>query len=313
MNLHWIVGALMLVHQAHAYDPHSLTLTHEGQSVANVKRTEYLMPHTGWPFVNDLQMRKLMDRVANATYEPPVNAHLNDSGVIVSEMIGFELDRRMFASSFIGYMVEGGFDGGMEIPQRKIYPKVDGELLAIIKEKMIGQYTTYFNSNNKSRSHNISLSVKAVNNQFIFPGETFSFNQIVGIRSAQRGYKRAKVIVRGEVAEGIGGGICQTSSTLFNAADRAGLRIVQRYSHSRRVPYVPPGRDATVSWYGPDFVFQNTYEQPIMIRAFASGGQVTILIYTAESVNTEFRKVPSASKRLPEEVEVDRGVNGIVP
>ncbi len=194
---------------------------------------------------------------------------------------------------------------------KPVYPKVDSELLATVQEKMIGQYTTYFNSNNKNRSHNISLAAKAINNQFVFPGETFSFNQIVGIRSASRGYLRAKIIVRGEISEGIGGGICQISSTLFNAADRAGLKIVQRYSHSRNVTYVPPGRDATVSWYGPDFVFQNMYNQPVLIRAIVSGGQTTILIYSSESINVKSRDVPSASKRLPAEIDADRNVNGI--
>ena len=83
----------------------------------------------------------------------------------------------------------------------------------------------------------------------------------------------AKIIVRGEFSEGIGGGICQISSTLYNAVDRAGLKIVERYSHSRSVPYVPPGRDATVNWGGPDFSFKNNYNQPILIRAQALPGQ----------------------------------------
>ncbi|MNG07089.1 VanW like protein [compost metagenome] len=119
---------------------------------------------------------------------------------------------------------------------------------------------------------------------------------------------RAPVIVKGEVSEGIGGGICQISSTLFNAADRAGLQIVQRYSHSRNVPYVPPGRDATVSWYGPDFVFKNRYSQPILIRAFVYGGQVSISIFSSEAVDHEPRQVPSASKKLPEEIRMEQSV-----
>lgn len=93
------------------------------------------------------------------------------------------------------------------------------------------------------------------------------------MRTPDKGYMKAPVIVRGELSEGVGGGICQVSSTLFNAVDRAGLEIVQRYSHSRRVPYVPPGRDATVSWGGPDLRFQNKYNQPVLIRAKQHGGR----------------------------------------
>jgi vancomycin resistance protein YoaR len=100
---------------------------------------------------------------------------------------------------------------------------------------------------------------------------------------------------------------------LFNAADRAGLHIVQRYSHSRHVPYVPPGRDATVSWYGPDFVFQNKYSMPILIRAFAQHGTVHVSIYSHELIHYKPREVPHASKQLPEEVRAERGVQSILP
>ena len=95
----------------------------------------------------------------------------------------------------------------------------------------------------------------------------------------------AKIIVRGEFSEGIGGGICQISSTLFNAVDRAGLTIIERYSHSRSVPYVPHGRDATVNWGGPDFSFRNNYNQPILIRAQALPGRVYISISSSDVIN----------------------------
>lgn len=119
-----------------------------------------------------------------------------------------------------------------------------------------------------------------------------------------KGYKRAPVIVKGELSEDVGGGICQVSSTLFNAVDRAGLQIVQRYSHSKRVPYVPPGRDATVSWYGPDFRFKNKYSQPILIKAKAHRGSMIVTIYSSEMTKTVPRKIPSVSNRLPREVHI---------
>ncbi|MGE7054423.1 VanW family protein, partial [Paenibacillus glucanolyticus] len=172
-----------------------------------------------------------------------------------------------------------------------------------IRVKPIGYYVTYFNSSNKNRSHNIALASKAIDSAVVFPGETFSFNEVVGMRTIDRGYKRAGVIVRGELSEGVGGGICQVSSTLFNAIDRAGLQIVKRYSHSRNVPYVLPGRDATVSWGGPDFVFENAYNQPILIRAYGSGGRMTVSIFSSELIEYKPRNVPSISNRLPEETK----------
>ena len=92
------------------------------------------------------------------------------------------------------------------------------------------------------------------------------------------------------------------SSTLFNAVDRAGLRIIERYSHSRHVSYVPPGRDATVSWYGPDFRFQNKYNQPILIRAKQYGGSMVVTLHSSDMINYSSKKVPNAPSRLPEEI-----------
>ncbi len=123
----------------------------------------------------------------------------------------------------------------------------------------------------------------------------------------------APIIVKGEFSEDIGGGICQVSSTLFNAADNAGLSIVERYSHSRSVPYVPPGRDATVSWYGPDLRFQNKYNQPILIRAKQYGGSIAVALYSSDVINTEPRKIPDASSHLPEEIKKEPAVQSSGP
>ncbi|QJD88047.1 VanW family protein [Cohnella herbarum] len=292
--------------------PDSAIVVDHDQTVASIKRSDYTLPYLGLPVVNENKLDKLIDDVSKRVYRAPVNAGLDDGGRIVPEQAGSELNRFAFMDRVYGYIVEGK-SLRIEAPLRKLHPKVDTELLTSIREKQIGVYTTYFNSNNKNRSHNIKLAAKAINNHYVFPGETFSFNKVVGERSASKGYQRAKVIVRGEVAEGIGGGICQISSTLFNAADRAGMQIVQRYSHSRRVPYVPPGRDATVSWYGPDFSFQNNYSYPILIRAVVYGGQVSIILYSADEVNEKPREVPRASKRLPEEVPADQNVQRIMP
>jgi vancomycin resistance protein YoaR len=182
---------------------------------------------------------------------------------------------------------------------------VDSELLANIRVQKIGEYITYFNSNNENRAHNITLSTEAIDDYVVFPNETFSFNKVVGERSKENGYLPAPVIVKGELSEGVGGGICQVSSTLFNAVDKVGLEIVERYTHSRSVRYVPPGRDATVSWYGPDFRFRNNYNQPILIRTKRLGGSISVSLYSSDVIDYEPRKVPMASPRLPEEINTE--------
>ncbi|XID94782.1 VanW family protein [Paenibacillaceae bacterium WGS1546] len=310
MILQWLICAAIAANFVPAAD--ALVMTLDGRVVAEANRSEYAFPSPGTPAVHDGKAEALADRMDKAAFQPPQNAYLDVRGAVVPEARGYKLDRKKFMERFYGYVIEGE-PAAMELPRRVVYPRVDSELLISIKEKMIGRYTTYYNPNNKNRSHNISLASEAINNRYVFPGETFSFNETVGERTSQRGYQRAKVIVRGEVSEGIGGGICQISSTLFNAADRAGMEIVQRYTHSRHVPYVPPGRDATVSWYGPDFVFKNPYDRPILIRSFAHHGTATILIYSAEEIDFKPREVPSASKKLPEEVSADRNVNRNAP
>jgi vancomycin resistance protein YoaR len=166
-------------------------------------------------------------------------------------------------------------------------------LLGNIQSKRIGRYITSFNLSNKERTNNIKLATIAINNTVLFPGETFSFNKVVGKRTAGKGYLRAPVIIRGSFSEDIGGGICQVSSTLFNAVDNAGLHIIQRFSHSRKVNYIPPGRDATVSWYGPDFVFKNKYNQPILIQAKTLGNKLIIKIYSSDVIEYRPKNVPS--------------------
>jgi len=265
---------------------------------ATVQRSDYRQ--TGLPFPDEDKLAGLLERLDREFHVPPVDARLDARGRIVPDEPGYRLDRNAFSGQFHSFFFGSG-SAFVEAPMRLVRARVDSELLAQIKEKPIGHYVTYFNPANRNRAHNIALAAKAVNNTVVFPGETFSFNRTVGRRTKQRGYVEAPIIVRGELSEGIGGGICQVSSTLYNAADRAGLKIVQRYSHSRSVPYVRPGRDATVSWHGPDFVFRNPYDQPVLLRTSVAGGRVYAAFYSSDAILYKPRKVPSMSGEVPEE------------
>jgi vancomycin resistance protein YoaR len=304
MKWHWIVGLSLWLQPIHT--PDHLSIIQQDEIIISVNRADYQL--SALPVVDPNKFDSLLDKLDKQLYIKPHNALIGNDGKIVPDKNGYQLDRSRFTDLFYSYFFGSG-STSIEAPRKPIYAKVDSELLANIREKHIGQYTTYYNAGNKNRSHNITLAAKAINNHVVFPGETFSFNRVVGRRDKGKGYLQAPVIVRGELAEDIGGGICQVSSTLFNAVDRAGLRIVQRYSHSRSVPYVLPGRDATVSWDGPDFTFQNTYNQPILIRAHAGGGQMYISIYSSEILEFNLRHVPGMSKRLPEEISIQRNPN----
>ncbi|MFC2947391.1 VanW family protein [Virgibacillus sediminis] len=263
----------------------SLAKTSEEDEPVTLKRAEieqYELSYTGGTFVDNTKLNGLMDMIEKKVYKEPQNAYLDDNGQIVEGKPGETIDRNkfdlLFRKAFYNKKI-----AHMKVPKRPIYPRVDKAMMTEISKKELGSYTTSFRKSNVERSHNIELAAEAINNHVLFPGETFSFNEVVGERTEEKGYERAPVIVRGELTEDIGGGICQVSSTLFNAVDLKGVKIVERYAHSRRVPYVPPGRDATVSWWGPDFVFKNLYNEPILIRALVRDGNMIVKIMSSET------------------------------
>ncbi|SFX67846.1 Putative peptidoglycan binding domain-containing protein [Thermoactinomyces sp. DSM 45891] len=178
-----------------------------------------------------------------------------------------------------------------ELPFITVEPQVTTKDVEKASNKLVGSFKTTFDPGNENRTINIKKSSETIDGLVLLPGEEFSFNKVVGERTVARGYKKAGVIVKGELAEDIGGGICQVSSTLYNSVDRAKVQITRRISHSKEVPYVPPGRDATVSWGGPDFRFKNNYNKPMVIRITVSGGTIQINTYTAPGA--ERGKIPS--------------------
>lgn len=144
--------------------------------------------------------------------------------------------------------------------------------------RKISTYTTKTTSN-KNRNTNVRLSAEAINGRTVMPGEIFSFNGTTGERTQERGYKEAAAISGGQSKDEIGGGVCQTSSTLFNAVARADLEIVERSPHAWPSSYVEKGMDATVNWPGLDFKFKNNTDYPIFIVAGYSNQKVTVDIY----------------------------------
>ncbi|MCM3490109.1 VanW family protein [Alkalihalophilus marmarensis] len=282
----------------------TLTLTHDGETLITIHRTEFADGILGRAAVDEDKYAELEDTIATQVYMDPVNAKLDEFGQIIPEETGITLDRRAFRELFFEYFY-GSERVSTDVPTFTLFAKVDKELLKEIRAVQMGAYVTYFNSHNKERAHNITLAAEAINNYVVFPNERFSFNKAVGKRTPERGYLPAPVIVRGELTEGIGGGICQVSSTLFNAVDKAGMNIIERYTHSKRVTYVPPGRDATVSWYGPDFAFTNRHNQPILILAKTYHGTLLVKFFSSEEIDYTPRDVPRAPNKLPPEVDVD--------
>lgn len=129
----------------------------------------------------------------------------------------------------------------------------------------ISSATTNFGTSSENRSENIRVASKAINGKLLMPGDTFSFNDVVGERSSARGYKIAKGIIDDKVVDDIGGGVCQVSTTLYNAILRTNMASVERYHHSLPCSYIGTGLDATVAYGLLDYRFKNTYSYPIYI------------------------------------------------
>lgn len=145
--------------------------------------------------------------------------------------------------------------------------------------QLLGTFSTTYNIGNKNRVTNLELASEKIDGTIILPGEIFSYNKIVGERTIAKGYKEAAVYSGGKVVDGIGGGICQLSSTLYNAVVYANLEVTERSNHRFLTSYVTAGRDATVSWGTIDFCFKNTRNYPIKIKSSVKNGVVTTEIF----------------------------------
>ena len=143
----------------------------------------------------------------------------------------------------------------------------------------LSTFKTKYDAGDRDRTTNLRLACQKINGKVIMPGETFSYNSALGPRTSAAGYKNAKIYEAGQVVDGLGGGICQISSTLYNSVLMADLEIIERRNHQFVTSYVGAGRDATVVYGSTDFKFKNTREYPIRIVASAENGIATVSIY----------------------------------
>jgi vancomycin resistance protein YoaR len=145
-------------------------------------------------------------------------------------------------------------------------------------EEVVGSYTTTYGGT-PGRLHNVQLVAELIDGALVAPGARFSFNQTTGERNAAKGFEEAPVIINGELESGIGGGVCQVSTTVFNAAFEAGLSIEKRTNHALYISHYPIGRDATVNYPDLDLVFRNDTDHWLLLRTFVSPGSLTVNLY----------------------------------
>jgi vancomycin resistance protein YoaR len=144
--------------------------------------------------------------------------------------------------------------------------------------ELVGGYTTYFGGD-PNRIHNVQLVARLIDRHLITPGSTFSFNKTTGERNAAKGFLEAPVIINGELKNGLGGGVCQVSTTVFNAAYEAGLSITERHNHALYIDHYPLGRDATVNYPDTDLKFVNDTEHWLLVETIIGSASLTVRLY----------------------------------
>ena len=243
-----------------------------------------------------------IDKIAEQVIGDPVSATVSkeDGKTIIPEKVGVQFDVEE-ARTIIG----DGSAESYEIPVTTTAAKVTAEKLAeVLFRDTLASCSTSLNEGNVPRTNNVRLASAAINGTILNPGEEFSYNNVVGERTTERGYQSAGAYSGNEIIDEVGGGVCQPSSTLYMAVLRADLEVTQRVNHSFTVAYTPLGEDATVSWGGPDFCFKNDTDYPIKILAEQSNGQLTMTIVgTKTSDKTVTTRTEVIETYTPQRIE----------
>jgi len=222
-----------------------------------------------------LNIKKIANEIGKQIDQKMIPSRMTSDGIWKEGKPSYEL--------FEKELVEDLMDVGMWERSRAL-PIVKKRPIAQSKDanrnsEVIGKYVADIVGTANGKIENIRLSANTINGVILGKGDRFSFNALIGDTTPDKGYQLGKEIVAGKLVDGYGGGVCQTSSTLYNAADQAGLKMIERYSHSKPVGYVPIGRDATIAYPYFDLVFENANNVLVQIFMKVEGNRLTAEIH----------------------------------
>ncbi len=244
------------------------------------------------PFNADEIYTQIVNEPADAFFK------MEDSTLkVVPHIVGRKIDKSLLQNIIEEHNKTEDTD--RELPVSLEDPAVTTETaVAMLFRDELANVSTKFETatqNEKNRAHNIGLAVSKFNGTILLPGEEFSFNQIVGSRNEKAGYKEAHVFINGRVEDGIGGGICQAVSTLYNAVLFSDMQVLERKSHSFIVTYVPLGQDATAYYGGTDFRFVNSTQWPLKVESWIDKNNVHVVF---KGTNTTPEKTVHISNKV---------------
>lgn len=208
---------------------------------------------------------------------------------INKEVIGIDLDRETLVNEIINQYLNKK-ELNFKVPIQKTKPE---QIADNLKKHtyLLSDFSTNISTSSADRKHNIKNALNSLNKIEVAPNQVFSFNNIVGRRTAENGYRTAKIIVNNEFVDGVGGGVCQVSSTLYNSALLAGLEIVEANKHSKQVSYVKAGFDAMVNFGSSDLKFKNNTNEKITIITNYSTNTARIRIFGANPNKTSYKLI----------------------
>lgn len=218
------------------------------------------------------------DELYNIIHSEPADAEYEYDGnevLIKEQAVGVEVDKSELGAAV--NLLNSNKAAAVKITT--VTPNVTADILrSKLFNTTLASYSTTYSTSAANRASNVALAASRINGKVLKPGEMFSYNDTIGDTTIENGYKVAPVFENGKTSEGVGGGICQVSSTLYSAVLYADLKVNERRNHSLTVAYVPKGQDATVSYGAIDFKFTNNTDYPIKIKAATGGGTVTVSI-----------------------------------
>ncbi len=206
----------------------------------------------------------------------------NGEFIVSNESVGYKLDEEEAYKK-----IKNALDSGRQSVDLSLQETNNSEMLEDINDYMtvIGSYTTYYSGSSDGRITNLKVASDSLNGTVVYPDEVFSTNDNFAPYTEEKGYATGSVIVDGQLVDGIGGGVCQVSSTLYNALLYAELEIVERYNHSLKVGYLDYGFDAVLASTYKDLKFRNNTSKPVYIESYVGNGEVTVNIYGEEIHN----------------------------
>ncbi|WP_180235237.1 VanW family protein [Bacillus cereus] len=254
-------------------------ISEELEAEIGIRDTRYHLK----PVIDEKKIKQFIEKNFKQYNTSPTNASFTSFNntsqpTLVKSKPGKKIDVNQLQKDIITAIRQDKSE--IRVPYLDVQPKIGTEdVQKINTDQVMSEYKTSLDGRNENVRENIAQAAKQLDGLIILPKESFSFNQIVGVTDQKHGYKNAAIIMNNKLVQAAGGGVCQVSSTLYNAVLSANLDIIYRVNHSQRVSYVPMGFDATVADNGPDFKFKNSSTTPIYMRAILENNQFIVRIY----------------------------------